>query len=400
MVTGDREQFMTETGRVKINHHMLNFALQTSNTSKEQFSKDLGVNIEGVEKWLKGIQFPTMHQLLKISKKLGRSPYYFMLLAPPDEPPLPADFRFQRATNGKLARETLLAIREARRLQSMANDVMDDLGENEEPILESITINAEPTEVGKKYREMLGINTSVKKMIWGHDDRKAFEDMRDKVESLNIIVLTLPFPVENARGFSLTDTFPFVIGISQKEKSKKAMNFTLFHELGHIILRKGGICIPEDILENQNGNEKVEKWCNRFAAEVLLPEYILRANFVSLKKGFDKYLLNEKISDISKRFYISRQAVAYNLLRINYINQEQYLSLSYRGEERSKEADEGGISPPRWKKSLYSRGNKLARLVYAGNEFGSLTTSDVLGYMSIRLEDYNTMKGAIIEQRK
>ena len=44
-------------------------------------------------------------------------------------------------------------------------------------------------------------------------------------------------PIEDARGFSLTEVEPFVIVVNESD-APNAKIFTLFHEYGHILLNQ------------------------------------------------------------------------------------------------------------------------------------------------------------------
>lgn len=53
--------------------------------------------------------------------------------------------------------------------------------------------------------------------------------------------------------------------------------FSIAHELGHWVFHRGKtrICRPEDIQERSNG-AAIEQEANRFAADLLLPRYLLQ----------------------------------------------------------------------------------------------------------------------------
>jgi len=82
----------------------------------------------------------------------------------------------------------------------------------------------------------------------------------------------------------------------KKDKHETRKRFTLAHELGHYLLRN-------HLIGNINKDE-VEAWCNRFAAELLLPTPILSHHLKSGGMG----RLTEKLCEGPKLFQVSEQA--------------------------------------------------------------------------------------------
>jgi Zn-dependent peptidase ImmA (M78 family) len=77
------------------------------------------------------------------------------------------------------------------------------------------------------------------------------------------------FTRDEAQGFSISDEQPFIIILSI-EDHPHARNFTLFHELGHLLLRDPGICKTEPIHSlRKTSITKTEDWCHRFAESFL-----------------------------------------------------------------------------------------------------------------------------------
>ena len=60
--------------------------------------------------------------------------------------------------------------------------------------------------------------------------------------------------------------------IDQNEKNVGARNFTLFHELCHLLVRQAGI-------SNFSPRNAVEAFCNKFAASFLMPKKAVEAAF-------------------------------------------------------------------------------------------------------------------------
>jgi len=97
-------------------------------------------------------------------------------------------------------------------------------------------------------------------------------------------------PVEEIRGFSLVrEERPPVIVISSQD-SPNGRIFTLFHEYSHILLEESGLCIPSEVIDK--GQQDVEKFCNEFAGNFLVPTHHLKE---SIKKSQFSKIQEEKV---------------------------------------------------------------------------------------------------------
>lgn len=115
--------------------------------------------------------------------------------------------------------------------------------------------------------------------------------------------------INEFRGFVLTNRFSPAIFINLQD-SPSARIFTLAHELAHIWLGQSGV---DDL--DIYGNNKIEVFCNKVAAEVLVPQKV----FLEQWKIFDK-----NISKISDYFGVSELVIARIALTLSKISKEEY----------------------------------------------------------------------------
>jgi Zn-dependent peptidase ImmA (M78 family)/DNA-binding XRE family transcriptional regulator len=102
---------------------------------------------------------------------------------------------------------------------------------------------------------------------------------------------------------------PVIVLNKSELKSLDRKRFTALHELGHLILK----------IEHHTENQK-EKFCNYFAAAMLLPEETL---YNEVGKTRSKVLLPE-LGAIKKQYGISIQAIAYRMKDLGIISESYF----------------------------------------------------------------------------
>jgi len=199
-------------------------------------------------------------------------------------------------------------------------------------------------------------------------------------------------PLDNARGFSLGDEPPFAIVINSTD-AVQARSFTLFHEFGHLLLQKPGICLPAESLHEEDG--RVEWWCNSFAAAVLFPdtaiEYEKKCN-----EGRFPSISKESIEKLASRYKISRQVVLLRLLHLGVINNTLYLKHTPAIKPAKSEQvprKDFKINPAVL--CVADRGKLFTSIVLEGRQKGSITFADVSDYLGVGLKHMDKVKQII-----
>ena len=368
-----------KTFEVEVNPEIIKWAIETSGWTAEELSKRLKVSEESIKTWLIGEKNPTLRQLENLAKYVKRPLSVFFLPTPPREKPLPRDYRMLPKKEGTFSRETILAIRLARRLQKIAKSLLENLGISTKPNVRHVNIEDNPLEIARECRKDFGIDEEVQKK-W-RDAYETFNFLRKKIENLNIFVFQISMPVEDARGFTLADEEPFIIVINSKEKIEPRL-FTLIHEFGHVLLKESGIDLPEESLTLFEKIEvnKIEKWCNDFASEFLFPRSVAKRLFEENRAVlFEK----ETLRKLSRNYKISKTMILYNMVKLKYLPKEKY-------EERVRKVqfiEKEGFVPPD-KRCLVEKGEKFISLVEANLEKGNITFDQALEYLGIKSRHY------------
>jgi len=307
---------------VDVEPKVLIWARESMGMNRAEVAKRFELSENMIKKWESGQEKPTIVQIQKLAKIYKRPLAVFFLPEPPEEPPLPNDFRTLPEERRKpFSSKTRLAIRHTRRLQSLAIELAKSTDSEIHTNIGQASLSDDPEIVANKTREQIGIDIQTQ-FAWKEDDH-AFKEWRKAVERLGVLVFQLPLPVEETRGFSLPeDTLPAIV-LNEKDHIR-ARIFSLFHEYGHLLLDTSGICN----WENQNGPSKivgsVEKFCNHFSGAFLVPkDALLNHKLVKSRANTfewpDKYL-----KGIARDFKVSREVILRRLVTLELASWDFY----------------------------------------------------------------------------
>ena len=150
------------------------------------------------------------------------------------------------------------------------------------------------------------------------------------IEKFNIEVL-YQSGADNLSGFLLRDKNEgrVIIGVNNNHSAARR-KFTLAHELGHFLLHEAEEIHVDDDKEKKNllinrrdddaalGIYVKEREANLFAAELLMPEFLIQKELK--EQGQNIHLLNDdELSPIAKKLEVSVQALTYRLSNLGYI---------------------------------------------------------------------------------
>jgi len=289
-----------------------------------------------------------------------------LLREPPPEAPAPVDHRTLAAQHERpLTQKTILALRRARRLAAASDDLWDALG-TKWPPLPTIRAAEDPERAGEKLREAMGLDVPHAKS-W-RDPYALLRERIGAVESLGIVVMQLPLPVQEARAFSLLEGGVAVIAISSQD-SPSGRSFSLFHEVTHIATRSTGLC--DTAVTETDLPSSIEAFCNHVAGAVLVSLPDLLAHRVVVNHGGQAWA-EEDLKTIAREFGVSAEVVLRRLLIAGRTTENHYRSLRSLWLRRSV-----GQSEP--------KGFSADRPASVIRENGRLFTETVLGALDNHL---------------
>lgn len=375
---------------VNVNPAVMKWARESSGRDFHDVKKRLDISIDTIEEWEVGTKKPTLNTLKKLATFYKRPLAVFFLPEPPKEPSMPTDFRFLPAEERRpLSMKARRALRRARRLQSLATEIMEDFGDRPVAKIGRASLTEDPEIVAARERD--GFSISIEDQLDFKNDYDAFTKWREALERLNILVLQARIPPEEARGFSFVNHLLPTIIVSISDYIR-ARIFTLFHEYAHLILGTSGICFPHEAPQEDTNAYEIERFCDHFAGALLVPKNALLEvdNVKQLIRGtnsLDDYLLY----DIAGHFKVSKAVILRRLLYCELITRDQY-----KGElvdlRARKKIERKGFGLPPAERCVAESGRLFVSLALEAKERDLVTYSDLSDYLSIRVKHLNKLE--------
>lgn len=302
--------------KIKINKDVLIWAREELNLSQEIVANRMGKKVEEIQAWEDGTDYPTYAQLEKLTYTIYKKPLAIFFFPEPPKNVGQQEKNF-RTLNNEIYKEIPTQIIEMMNKARVMQINLKEIDTTQRIKLTDLYFNIKDINFYEKLRDVLNISIDLQKKAKNYSD--AFEMWRSAFYDCGIYVFKDAFKEKNFSGFCLYDEqFP-VIYINNSMSFSRQI-FTLFHELFHIILKTSGIDKTDDdyIAKLNSTNREIETLCNSFAGEFLVPND-------DLKEELKNKELNEKnISNIAKKYNVSREVIYRKLLNLNKISKNFY----------------------------------------------------------------------------
>lgn len=307
--------------RIEVSPEVMKWACDRSGIDRTLLDK----RFKSLPLWCSGEKSPTMKQLESFATAT-HTPLGALLLSEPPVEKLPVpDFR--TVNNRPLRRLTaplLETIYQMKRRQEWLRDYLEELGAEPLPFVGSATIDSDPDSTARMIREALRMNRG-----WAADHQtweNAFRGLRKAAEALRIMVVINGVVGNNPharldpmdfRGFVLSDPMAPLIFVNGADW-KAAQMFTLAHELAHIWIGRGAVFNLEEL---QPSGHAIEAFCNRVAAEVLVPAEELLHVWPKAKQDGHEFQF------LARHFKVSQVVAARRALDLDLIDRARFFAL-------------------------------------------------------------------------
>jgi len=298
--------------RVEVRPEMLRWARERSRIDPHALLR----RFPRLAAWERGEIRPTLKQVESFARATHTPVGFLFLQEPPVETvPIP-DFRIAGNVDlGHPSPDLLDTIYICQQRQGWYRDFARSMGETPLAFVRS----AQPTDgvetAAAGIRQMLGFDLEERRRIptWTEALRRFIE----QADELGILVMCSGVVLNNNRrhldpaefrGFAIADELAPLVFINGAD-TKAAQMFTLAHELAHIWLGQSALSdaqaswVPERVAvsdaEAPRGPDQVERWCNRVAAELLVPLDALRGEYDGRAE------LQVEVERLARRFKVS-----------------------------------------------------------------------------------------------
>jgi Zn-dependent peptidase ImmA (M78 family) len=359
----------------------------------------LNLDRETFTNWETGRDMPTAVQLEKLADIYKRPLAVFFLPEPPRELPLPKDFRtLPKDRETPLSPDTRLAVRRARRLQSLAKSLSASLGREPTPTLARLTLSADPEQSAQKMRSEFAINKEVQ-FRW-RNQTQALKTWKKAVQAQGVLVFEMRMQ-EGIRAFSLTnEAFPTVV--LNVRDALTARTFSLFHEYAHLLLNDGGICDWRDVRLAEGGIRSTERFCNHFAGALLVPEVVLRTHDLVERTGYRDEWPDHILRRLATDFRVSQEVILRRLTSVS-LSSKTFYELKHEEwkpefwKKKPRQKSEWPRNMP--VECMREKGVAFVSLVLGSHAEGRITSGDVADYLGLRLKHLPKVQELVASER-
>jgi len=362
---------------VAITPSVLEWALSESGVEPEELAQSIGVAPSTLRAWLTEREQPTLSALRALASALKRPLATFLLPRPPQLPRPAVEFRARPGRGrAKLNPTERRRIREAARLQRMLAWITPEIG-RPAPVVPRASISASPEASAQETRTRLGM-TSPQQERW-RSPSAALQAWRAAAERSGVFVLMLPMGEESVRGFSLWDEQAPLIALNTAWNAE-ARIFTLFHEYAHLLTRTSSACREGGYRRPTAKSDPTERWCEEFAAGVILPrqplEAYLAAHGVALPVTD-----TETVGRIARHFRASLRATTLRLIGLEAAGWGLYKSLPPLADRKQAGGGGGGRSRAQIRHDQY--GPHTSEVFATALQKDVVNRADVLDYLNV-----------------
>ncbi len=238
--------------------------------------------------------------------------------------------------------------------------------------------NTERDKLGISLADRFDMNTS----------QTLFYTCRRKLGDLGIYVLSLKLNPKEVRGASIWKSKgpPSILVNDADVEAAAGRIFTLLHEYAHLLFRETGI-----VCDFRGRDEKTEIYCNKFAAEMLVPknafmQYLESEKLLGSRKWWSDYILDK----IRKPFLASRDVIAILLEEIDLAPKGFYLEKAKIWDSYKAWYGKGKLKTGHRRTKFELMRNKLGdaftSTIISGHDRGIVSSYDLAELLDTRIE--------------
>ncbi len=375
-----------------INPAIIKWARERSGYTLEEIADSLNKDTETISNWESGSSAPTYAQLEKLADKCKRPIALFFFPEVPEEPDLVNQLALRSSEIEALSPNIRLLLRHAAARQISLMELNMGVNPVETRIFRDLhaRLDDSVTVLAHQAREYLEV--SVETQASWKSSTEALGIWRNRIEDKGIFVFKDAFQDDFVDGFSLVhDQFP-VIYLNNSRPHVRQI-FSLFHELAHLLLRRNGITRGVKI-----GEEKIERFCNRFAAEFLVPSSDLETRL-----DFPDYD-DAAIWKLARHYKVSRPVILLKLIDRHILEPTDYERMTKKWKEaQESKLEQAAVSNKPGGGDYYNTravylGYRFLELAFSRYHQGGCSIEELAGHLNVKVKNLPGLEDRLLRK--
>jgi Zn-dependent peptidase ImmA (M78 family) len=369
------------------------WARKRAGLSPEELSVRLrsGISPSHITAWETGHSLPTFSQAEKLANKLHLPFAILFMSVPPKIGVAIPDLRtVHDVEQYQLSLASVEMVNDALLRQEWYKEYLEAQESRPVPFVGKFNVHSDILAVAEDMRQELNLDDKLRHecATW----QQFLTAFVQRAESAGVLVMrsgvvrhdtSRKLDTKEFRGFAITDDLAPVVFINTTD-AKAAQIFTLAHELAHIWIGVSGISNPHIKEARTPPRNVVERFCNRVAAELLVPHAGFQRLWTPALSPFD----NAKA--IAKYYRVSTMVVlirAYERHKISYDRFAELMNAEYaRFAQREEEAVSGGNF---WASFSARSSPKLTQAITGSVQQGQLPYRDAARLLGVKVSTLN-----------
>lgn len=257
-------------------------------------------------------------------------------------------------------------------MQVYLKEFLENTPAPELPLRGLATLDDDVVALANNVRERLGI-TLMEQKSW-QNSTQALSRWRTAIENTGIWVFFADFAIDDYDGFYLEDAKYPVIFVDNGLSIERQI-FTLFHELGHVLLSKGGMFIRGELERSLAGEyQDIEQFCCDFANEFLVPKTDLQVT---------GKLYEAEIADYASKYKVSFDVIVMRCRDNDLLDPHKYDEFISAWKNQSARLLPATAKEDFLRTKCKCLGKKFILLAFARFEQGELTDLEMTEYLGV-----------------
>jgi len=326
--------------QITLQPELLRWARERAGLSQEELAKKFPIDVDRVTGWEETGKI-SIAQADKLADRTYTPLGYLYLSKPPDESLPIRDFRTRGDGPPKRPSPDLLdTVYQMQRRQDWMRDDLIEGGADPLEFVGGYSLTDSHMEVAAAMRVALGLADGWPEEIdtWS----EALGCLRIRSDEAGILVVSNGVVGNSTRrkldrtefqGFALVDEYAPLVFVNAAD-FKTAQMFTLAHEVAHLFVGEEGLSLFDRLLP---ADHRTERFCNRVAAEFLVPQKELQDYWPKVQDSNNPY------RKIAQKFKVSDIVAAYRALDLDLIDRDTFFALydEYKRQPESRKATTG-----------------------------------------------------------